>query len=188
MDRTTRQTRDSALLISQNEEPDYIIRGTAVVFNTPTLYRGEWEMVAPTAVDNALVRGDDVVLLQNHDPNYTACRISAGNLRLWKDDIGLQFEGQLDPEITWEKDLWKLVQKRVINKCSFGFHIDSESTKEIDGKLVYVIKDITLYDVSVVTFPAYSDTSAEARSADDEQRRENPVYDSDYLRVEFDLL
>ena len=146
-------------------EPDGIIQGLAIVFDKETeLIPGIFEKIDSGAVDNALLRGDDVRALFNHDPNYVLGRVTAGNIRLWKEAAGLRFEIQIDPEITWQRDLWRQVKAGIINQCSFGFRIDSEKKQDKDGEIHYTILDITLYDISVVTFPAYSDTVAEARS------------------------
>lgn len=145
--------------------PEGIIAGTAILFDTVTqLEPGVFEKIDPRAADSALLRGDDVRCLFNHDVNYVMARLSAGGLRLWKETDGLHFEAQLDPEISWQRDLWRQVSAGVINQCSFGFDILKERREEVEGGELYIIQDIYLYDVALVTFPAYIDTSAEARS------------------------
>lgn len=52
-------------------------------------------------------------------------------------------------------------------QCSFGFEIvDEESEFRDDGSVHFTIREVKLYEVSVVTFPAYSETSVSARKQD----------------------
>ncbi|MFD1899968.1 HK97 family phage prohead protease [Enterococcus termitis] len=51
-----------------------------------------------------------------------------------------------------------------IDQCSFGFRVLEEDTEwRDDGTVKWTIKEIELFEVSVVTFPAYEDTEVEAR-------------------------
>lgn len=167
INRNEEQYRDFTLADPGKEEdrPEGVISGVAVVFNSPTeLYPGVFEKISDKAVDNALLRGDDVRFLFNHNADFVIARLSAGGLRLWKEADGLHFEAKIDPEIGWQKDLWRQVAAGVINNCSFGFRIDKESWEELeDGSELYTVEDVRLYDISLVTFPAYEDTAAEAR-------------------------
>ena len=47
---------------------------------------------------------------------------------------------------------------------SFGFFVRDEEWVEEDGILIRILRDVDLFDVSVVTYPAYPQTSAEARA------------------------
>jgi hypothetical protein len=55
-----------------------------------------------------------------------------------------------------------------LKECSFGFFVDGEDgedwAQEDDGRLLRTLRDVSLFDVSVVTFPAYSNTEAAARN------------------------
>ena len=51
-----------------------------------------------------------------------------------------------------------------MNQCSFGFDILEEETEFLeDGSIHWTIKKVKLYEVSVCTFPAYAETSVQAR-------------------------
>lgn len=76
-------------------------------------------------------------------------------------------------------NLYARVQRGDVSQCSFGFDIrDEEFIEDPDGTYRWIIKDVVLYEVSVCTFPAYSETSVEARKADLDtiRKRENELW------------
>ena len=67
-------------------------------------------------------------------------------------------------------NLYARVQRGDVNQCSFGFDIlDEDFQTREDGDNHWIIREVELYEVSVVTFPAYTDTSVAARKRDWEQ-------------------
>ena len=67
-------------------------------------------------------------------------------------------------------NLYERVKRGDVNQCSFGFDILEQDVDYKDGvPTVWRIKAVKLYEGSVVTFPAYEDTSVEARRKDFEQ-------------------
>lgn len=107
----------------------------------------------------------NVVALFNHNQSQILGRTGA-NLDLEVDNIGLKF--RIKPTNTsLSKDLIENIRAGVINQCSFGFTIpdeeEAEEWRENKETGIYerLIKKIDrLYDVSVVTTPAYPDTEA----------------------------
>ena len=168
------------------QDSEYVIEGVAIVFNEPTtIYElggfSYTEKIAPEAVDNAIARGDDVRCLVNHDPNIILGRSIANTVEYWKEPGGLRFRCQLDPEISLHRDYWRMVQRGDINQCSFRFSIDDEIEEIIDGEAYYTITDMHLYDVSVVVYPAYANTAADARSAEpDKGERDDPSENAEH--------
>ena len=64
-------------------------------------------------------------------------------------------------------NLYHRVQRGDVTQCSFGFDIkDEEYQHRPDGSDLWIIRDVVLYEVSVVTFPAYAETSVQARKDD----------------------
>ena len=62
---------------------------------------------------------------------------------------------------------YERVKRGDVSQCSFGFDIlDEEYEIREDGTTIWTIKKVKLYEVSVVTFPAYEDTMVEARKKD----------------------
>jgi uncharacterized protein len=137
------------------------ITGYAAVFDTWTDIGGMFrEKVAPGAFKKSLKEAD-VRALWNHDPNYVLGRNKAGTLNMKEDDKGLRVE--IDPvDSGWSRDLLKSMSRGDVNQMSFGFTVNKadddyeESTR--------VLRDVSLFDVSVVTYPAYPTTTAQVRS------------------------
>jgi hypothetical protein len=144
-----------------------LIRGYAAVFNAwteivPGLFR---ERIAPGAFRRTL-RDADVRALLNHDPNYVLGRNRAGTLQLHEDKHGLAVE-IAPPDAQWARDLMVSMKRGDISQMSFGFRPD-KWTEEPGGPgepLDVTLEAVRLFDVSVVTFPAYPQTEAWARSA-----------------------
>ena len=175
---------------------EYVIEGVAVLFGQETLLVDDagfrvTEEIAPEACDNALARPDDVRCLLNHDSNIILGRNTAGTLSLWKETDGLHFRATLDPEITTQADVWRCTQRGDYSQCSFAFTIDAEEKIKRDNGVHYIVRDLHLYDVSVVAYPAYSDTTAYARdaeSAGDERRDNDAAWMTELLEHEISVL
>jgi len=141
------------------------LTGYAALYDTETVIGGLFrEVIAPGAFRSALQRGDDVRALFNHDPNVLLGRASNGTLRLAEDGVGLRYEVDL-PDTQAGRDLWTLVERGDITQSSFAFAVDDEVWERGDALGLRVVKDVRLFDVSPVTYPAYSETSVLARSA-----------------------
>jgi hypothetical protein len=138
------------------------ITGYAAVFNTWTNIGGWFrESIKPGAFAKT-IREADVRALLNHNENYVLGRNKSGTLKLREDSKGLAVE--IDPvDATWANDLMKSMRRGDVSQMSFGFTVNKE---EIDAaKDERVLVDVSLFDVSVVTYPAYPTTSAQVRAA-----------------------
>lgn len=107
----------------------------------------------------------NVTALFNHNESQILGR-SGINLELDVDNIGLRFKVK-PTDTSYSRDLMENIRQGVINQCSFAFTVsreqDSEEWRENLESGIYerIIKNIDkLYDVSVVTTPAYPDTEA----------------------------
>lgn len=136
--------------------------GYAAVFNTITeIWPGLREQVQPGAFANA-IQNDDIRALLNHDPNYVLGRNRAGTLTLSEDTRGLRYE-ILMPDVTYARDLQVSVKLGNITQSSFGFNIVDENVERQKGGMLRTIKDVKLFDVSPVTYPAYPTTEVHVR-------------------------
>lgn len=166
--RTTMQIRSgSTTFHTRADETGKYIEGYFIVFNTFYDYApGCRETVAPSALDGQL--DSDVRALINHVHHLVLGRTIPGTLQLRVDEKGLYGIIKINEDDVDAMNLYARVQRGDVNQCSFGFDIISE-TREVqeDGTVVYIITAIKLYEVSVVTFPAYEETSVSARSMDD---------------------
>lgn len=138
------------------------IVGHAAVFNKDSEYMGFVERVAAGAFRKSL-QNDDVRALFNHDPNYVLGRNRAGTLSLSEDGIGLKIE-ITPPDTQYARDLMISMERGDINQMSFGFICDRDSWDHSGNVAVRTLQEVTLMDVSPVTFAAYPDTDVAVRS------------------------
>lgn len=150
------------------------VEGYAVVFNEPTDLGWFTEEIDRNAFANADM--SNVYLLFNHDENKVLAGTSNGSLKMQIDERGL-FQTSDIVDTNDGEDVLKLVKNGLINKMSFSFTIDPNggeewiSGEEKDHRIIRKIDH--LYDVSLVTYPAYPQTSAYARSRTDELAEEH---------------
>lgn len=151
-------------LNANDEAAEKIISGYFIVFNSETeLYEGCFEEIAPESFDN--VDLSDVRALIDHETSKVLGRTKSGTLTLSVDAKGVYGEIKVNENDTEAMNLYSRVQRGDVDQCSFGFNIlDEEMEARDDGSYKFTIKAIELFEVSVVTFPAYADTAVEARS------------------------
>ena len=154
------------------------ISGYAAVFEQKTKI-GTWyeEQIVRGAFDECDF--SRCVLNFNHDDNNLLGRVSSGTLKLEIDEKGLRFECEL-PDTTTANDILTLIRRGDIEGCSFAFVVresswewlSDEDPAQLDQRTIMKISEV--FDVSVVTHPAYEQTSVDARSAEAarEQHRE----------------
>lgn len=142
------------------------LSGHAAVFNQYAKLSRHYEALAPTAFDAVLRNDPDVKGLINHDPSKLLARTSNGSLKLGTDSVGLAFEMEL-PNTSYANDLRELVARDLLTSMSFGFIPDQDEWSHKEGRQVRTHTSVgALLDVSIVTYPAYSDTSVMLRSVD----------------------
>jgi len=149
-----------------NAEGETIVRGYAAVFGEESEDLGGFkEIIHRDAFNDVLT--DDVVYLFNHDNNIVFGRTTSGTLKLSVDDRGLMTEVTM-PNTSQANDVIELMKRGDINKMSFGFYIERDKWAETsDGSLVREVLEVKrLVDTSLVTRPAYPQTSAALRSLD----------------------
>ena len=146
--------------------------GYASVFNSPSEDLGGFiEYVAPGAFKRSLQSRNEIKLLWNHDSGEPLASLRGGTLRLIEDSVGLKVEAQL-PNTTRGRDVAELLRTRVIDSMSFGFNVIKDSWSS-DGR-TRTLESVRLSEVSVVSFPAYTATTATVRSLE-------PTIDPDKL-------
>lgn len=179
-----RQVRSIASNFKTREDgEEKRIEGYFAVFNsvyeiTPDMT----ESVAPGAFSETL--DGDVRALIDHETMYVLGRNQAKTLELREDDRGLWGSILINPNDQDAMNLYSRVERGDVNQCSFGFDILEEETEfRDDGSVHFTITKVRLYEVSVCTFPAYSETAVEARKQDKEQiiKRQNEVWRAEMM-------
>ena len=174
-----RQVRSIASNFKTREDGEVKrIEGYFAVFNsvyeiTPDMT----ESVKEGAFSNTL--DGDVRALIDHETMYVLGRNQAGTLELREDDKGLWGSILINPNDQDAMNLYSRVERGDVNQCSFGFEILSEETDfRNDGTVHFTITEVRLHEVSVCTFPAYAETSVQARKEDraHEEERLNEIW------------
>lgn len=146
------------------------LRGHAAVFNSLSDDLGGFrEIIEPGFFRAALRRQPDVRLLINHE-GLPIARTASGTLELREDNRGLHVFARLDkndPDVT---SLRGKMQRGDVDQMSFAFTLredgDDWAVAE-DGTVIRTLRADgadELFDVSVVTFPAYRHTTVSMRS------------------------
>ncbi len=109
------------------------------------------------------IKLDDIRALFNHDPNFVLGRNKAGTLELEEDEIGLRVV-ITPPDTSWANDLIKNLRRGDISQMSIGFIVLEDTWGTQDGIDIREIKKVQLFDVSIVTYPAYTQTDVGVRA------------------------
>jgi HK97 family phage prohead protease len=147
------------------------LRGHAAVFNSLSDDLGGFrELIAPGFFRASLRKQPDVRLLFNHDPNYVMGRTASGTLELREDNRGLHVFARVDKTIGWVNDLRTSMQRGDVDQMSFAFTVreggDDWAVTDDESIVRTLLPDGAeqLFDVSVVTYPAYKATEVSMRS------------------------
>lgn len=149
---------------TRDENGEKYICGYFAVFNSNyEMWKGATESIDPSAFDSAL--DDDIRCLIDHDSRLVLGRTKANTLTLRVDGKGLWGEVKINQNDQDAVNLYERVMRRDVDQCSFGFDVldEERSIDENTGDVHWLIKAVKLYEVSIVTFPAYEDTSVSAR-------------------------
>ena len=140
------------------------LEGYAIIFDTPTLIgavdNGYEEVIFPTALDQAQL--DDVALIYNHDLNKIPLARTPNTMQLTVDTKGLKFVAEL-PDTEDGRSIYEAVKRGDLKGCSFAFTV-RDGGEEWQGNRRIIKQIDKVYEVSITMFPAYPDTSIEARN------------------------
>ena len=145
------------------DETRRTIAGYAAVFGGEADIGGYFrEVIAPGAFTKTL-QSADVRAYFDHDRGRVLGRSSSGTLRLREDETGLAVEIDL-PDTSDGRDVETLIARGDIDGMSFGFMVTHDEWNETVDPPVRTIHAVELREVSVVSEPAYADTSIALRS------------------------
>lgn len=149
-----------------------IIEGRPVVFNSKTDMGWYDEIIMPEALNDCDLR--DVRLCLNHDTSYVYARSRNNNenssMQLFVDENGLGFRAKLDLNSPKAKDYYIAIVRKDMDKMSFMFVVDRDEWENIDSEhpTRYIRAISRIFEISMVTFPAYDSTSIQAASKTDD--------------------
>lgn len=179
------QTRDMTIFRSYTraavgaDKESRKVSGTPIVFGKRSVlmydadYGTCYETIERGAITPDLLQGDIVACI-NHDPSQILARSTGGegslHLEIGEDGVRMEFDA---PDTCYGNVAYEGCMRGDFQGMSFGFVSNPDEDwsytkeKDDDGKPVYVrhVNKIRgLFDVSIVTHPAYPDTGVEARS------------------------
>ena len=145
------------------------IGGIAAVINSVTDLGYFEEVINAGAFDYALSKEYDIRCLFNHEAELILGRTKADTCKVFVNGDGnLEYTWVPDYENPTHMSVVRSIMRGDITQSSFAFTIkeqmwsESEKYGSMGKRTIKVIED--LYDVSPVTYPAYADTEADARS------------------------
>lgn len=141
------------------------VSGYAAVFGEETTIGNYYrEVIDKGAFDGAIGR-DDVVFNINHE-GLPLARTSSKTLTLKEDDHGLYMATELNGDDPDVQTIVPKMERGDLSKMSFAFVPTVQEWEERDGDELPLrrIKEAQLFDVSIVTTPAYEGTEIGLRS------------------------
>ncbi len=162
--REYRALQDFSLVHREEGSEEYRVKGTAVVFDTPTViaeYDGikYCEVIDRHAFDECDL--SDVIMNYNHAGKVVA-RLRNKTLALDINERGVDIEANLGGT-TAGRELYEEIDGGYVDKMSFSFTV-REAKYDSTTHTRTITKVKKLYDVSAVDIPAYNETSIAARS------------------------
>ena len=157
----------------EDQERGSVLTGRPIVFGQRTNLGWYDEIIEPGALDVTDLK--DVRFLVNHNTDMIPLARSRNNtenstMQMSVDADGMAIRVNLDTENNADaKSLYSAVSRGDISGMSFMFTVDKDSWDDVDTdhptRRVRSIRKVM--EVSAVTFPAYSQTSIQARGLSD---------------------
>jgi len=135
--------------------------GYAAIFDSPSEPLPYTEFVRRGAFSKTINDGADVRLLIDHE-GLPLARTKSGTMVLEEDERGLRVEAELDPANPDAARVLSAMKRGELSQMSFAFKTIKDSWSA--DRSTRELKEVRLYDVSIVTFPAYEETVAELRN------------------------
>ena len=187
VDVEVRTLAQAPTLVTASDET-WNLRGYATVYDVGYPIAGGpdaggWtEIVERGATAKSINDGADTRLLFDHD-GIPLARTSSGTMRLLSDDLGMMVDADLDPESPYAQSVRSAVLRGDADQMSFAFRVTRQEWNE--DYTERRIKEVQLFDASVVTYPASEATvvqmnnttpeEVEMRDASDEAQEESLV-------------
>ena len=183
MDKETRAVKLEAGEFRFAEGEKRTLEGYAAVFGAVANLGQFDEIIEPGAFTRSLAGGADVRALIDHDPGRIIGRTKSGTLTLEENDHGLWATVEL-PETREANDLATLVDRGDLDGMSFGFRTVKDRWETREGRNVRYLEDVDIFDISIVSFPAYDATEVALRSLENIQA----AGDAEIMRRRYQLM
>ena len=158
------ETRYLGVATRAEATDDGTLVGYPIVFHTLSVDLGGFrERILPSAVDRTLRDGLDVRAYFDHDTAKVLGRTTAGTLTLRKESRGLKAT-IYPPDTAMARDLMVSIRRGDISGMSFRFRVLDDEWRHEAGEPVREVNDMIVGEVSIVSEPAYPDTSVAVRS------------------------
>lgn len=145
-----------------DSENGWTVSGYAAVFDSPSEPLPWTEYVKRGAFTKTIKDGADVRLLIDHT-GVPLARTKSGTLTLREDNKGLLMEASLDPNNPDAVKMRSALMRGDVSQMSFAFETIKDAWNK--DRTVRELREVKLHDVSIVTYPAYEETSAEIRNS-----------------------
>ena len=124
---------------------------------------GWFERFKRGAFSESLTRGDEIVALVGHDMAKILGRRSAETARFTDSDAGVTAEIDL-PDTSYANDALASIKRGDLKGMSVGFYQAETEWLDTPDGMIRIVTRATIFDASVVAWPAYPDTSVAVRS------------------------
>lgn len=175
--------------VRAEETADGTITGRPIVFGQMTDLGWYDEVIERGALDETDLK--DVRLLVNHNVDMIPLARSRNNtanstMQLMPDENGMGIRVSLDIENNNDaRSLYSAVSRGDIDGMSFMFTVDKDSWDDPDSEhpTRHILSIRRVFEVSAVTFPAYSKTSIQARGLSDALDSAKESLESERARI-----
>ena len=139
-----------------------MISGYAAIFDSFSQDLGGFrEKIRHGTFKRAVDEPQDVRGLADHEPARILGRTKSGTMRIWEDDIGLAYEISV-PDTQAGRDIITSISRGDVSGSSFSFDVVDDDWGTDDDGEIRELRDVDLFDVGPVAFPAYLATVTEA--------------------------
>mgnify|MGYP003655298379 FL=1 len=166
----SKELRAGEKVLTESNDKTIKVSGYAAKFDSETNIGGYYrESIAKGAFSDA-IKNDDVRFLINHE-GLPLARTKSGTLRLSEDDTGLFIEAELnlnDPDV---QTIASKMERGDLDEMSFAFTPEVEKWDDSGDIPLRTLEKVNLFDVAIVTYPAYGDTEIGIRSLEDHRKQ-----------------
>lgn len=166
-----KEIRSTIIQTDEDNASELVLVGTPILFDQPTTITTNSGSFIEVIERGALneVNLNDTRLLYNHQLDKVPLAKTPKTMQLTIGNDGLHMRAEL-PNTEEARSIHEAVAREDLSGMSFGFTLDEDGQtweKRSDGSLLRTIHKINkIYEISIVPFPAYENTtvSVEARS------------------------